>query len=169
MAPTLLAVLENDSATKPPILRPGDITPDVMRNFEIACLGYFENKDIPVDKHVRKILSCLKDSRIIDWISFNRECLLELSFTEFMTELCAGYLEKDWEAKTRHQLLGMFQHSDSFWNYSIRVQAKNSLLINTDFHLDKNKLRNQLEAGMNEQLSKKCAAEKVNKVINFLD
>ncbi|GBE81440.1 hypothetical protein SCP_0311690 [Sparassis crispa] len=57
---------------KVPILHPGNISPTVMCEYEHACRNYFEHKEISDDKHVRKILAGIKDSRICDWIASNR-------------------------------------------------------------------------------------------------
>jgi hypothetical protein len=116
-----------------------------------------------------QILSGIHDSCITDWISTERDRLLKLSFTEFMDEFHVGFLDKDWENKTRCELLSMTQGSDSFWTYAICAQAKNSLLRNTTSHLDKNNLRHQLEAGINDRLARKCASEKANNVVDFHD
>jgi hypothetical protein len=164
-----MAVLDDESNSKAPILRPGDISPDVMRRFEHACLNYFDHKEVVAEKQVRKILSSFKDSCISDWIANEHERLLELSFTEFMSEIRDGYLDRDWEDSTRRELLVMFQNNTSFRDYSVRVQGKNSLLLGTDSHLGDDKLRHRIEAGMNERLAKRCKAEKVNKVVDFKD
>ena len=97
----------------------------------MACLGYFEHKDITEDKQVRKILSGLQDNRVQDWISIDRDRFLDLTFAEFMGEFCAAYLPEDWEEITRIELLGMSQSDLSFWDFAINVQTKNSLLRNT--------------------------------------
>ena len=87
-----LAVVDQDSPSKAPVLTAGDLTPAIVHAYEMACLGYFESKDIAADKQVRKILAGLQDPRIQDWISVDRDRFLELSFTDFMTEFRAGYL-----------------------------------------------------------------------------
>jgi hypothetical protein len=159
-----VAYVEQDSSLKPPILHPGDISPAVMREFEDDCLGYFENKEIAADKQVRKILAGLKDSRVRDWIFSDRERLLGLTFEEFMMELRAGYLDEHWEENTRRELGGMTQGNESFWDYSIKIQSHNSLLVSTPSHLDNEQLRHRIEAGMDEMLSKRCIHAKVNRV-----
>ena len=58
------AVLEQDSPNKVPVLLQGDLTPSVMRQYENACMGFFEGKEIVSDKQVRKILAGLHDDRI---------------------------------------------------------------------------------------------------------
>jgi hypothetical protein len=165
--PTSFARVDQDSASKPPVLHAGDITPDIMRTFKLACLGYFDHKEIPEDKQVRKILACLKDNRIVDWVSTERERLLGLTFQQFMAEFRTAYLDKNWEETTRRELLCMSQETSTFWHFAVRAQAKNSLLDNTASHLNEEKLRHQLEAGMNARLAKKCIAEKINKIGNF--
>jgi hypothetical protein len=86
-----------------------------------------------------------------------------------MTIFRDAFLDKEWEDSTRREVLSMTQGQDSFWNFSIRIQAKNFLLKGTNSHLDNVKLRQQIEARLDDRLSKKCKAEKVNKVVNFRD
>jgi hypothetical protein len=117
--PRNVAYVEQESAAKPPTLHPGDITPAVMREFEDTCLGYFENKEIPSDKQVRKVLAGLKDSRIRDWISTNRQRIQSLDFDAFMSEFRIAYLDNDWEEATRRELGSMVQGTDMFWDYAI--------------------------------------------------
>jgi hypothetical protein len=160
--PKNTAYVEQDSSSKPPVLHLGDITLFVMREFEDGCVGYFETKEIPEDKHVRKILAGLCDSRIRDWISTDRNRILALPFDSFMTEFRAAYLDDNWEEAIRRELGGMAQGGESFWDYAIAVQAKNSLLTSTPSHLNNDQLRHRLEAGMGELLARRCANTKVN-------
>lgn len=77
------------------MLMAGDITPTVMRQFQNVCKGFFESKDIPADKQVCKILAGLKDDRIQEWLSVDRDRFNNLDFETFMTEFRAAYLPKD--------------------------------------------------------------------------
>ena len=138
-----------------------------MRTYENACLGFFENKDIPEDRQVRKILAGLQDSRIQDWISVDCDRFLALTFTEFMVEFRDGYLSEDWEEVTRIELLGMTQKDESFWDFAIQVQTKNALLRNTPSYLDKEKLRHRIESGMSQKLALRCRLEKTSKIEEF--
>ena len=61
----------------------------------------------------------------------------------------------------------MTQGSGTFWDYTIKLQPKNSLLHSMVSHLPDDKLRHQLGAGIKTRLSKKVSAEKVNQVPNF--
>jgi len=56
-----MATVKQDVLSKVPVLMPGDFSPAIMHEYEHACIGYFENKDIAEDKQVWKILSGIKD------------------------------------------------------------------------------------------------------------
>jgi hypothetical protein len=161
------AVVEQDSPGRPPLLTAGDLTPTVMRSFEMACFGYFEHKDIAEDKQVRKILAGLQDNRIQDWLSVERDRFLDLTFVEFMKEFRAAYLPQDWQDITRIELLAMTQGDSSFWDFAIQIQAKNSLLRNTESHLSKHDLRHRIESGMTQKLALRCRLEKCNDAIGL--
>jgi hypothetical protein len=163
MTNTKMAYVEQDSASRPPTLHTGDITPAIMREFEDACVGYFESKEIDKDKQVKKILPDIQDLRIHDWLTSDCDHIRALDFDRFMEEFRTAYLDEDWEEDTRCELGGMTLGKDSFWDYAIRVQAKNSLLIGMPSHLNPKKLCHQIEAGMNDLLSCHCGNAKVNK------
>ena len=138
-----------------------------MRSYENACLSYFENKDIAEEKQVRKVLSGLQDSHLQDWVDIDHERFLALSFTDFMVEFRTGYLPEDWEEVTRIELLGMIQEDQSFRDFAVKVQAKNSLLRHTTSYLDQEKLRHRIKSGMNQKLVLRCHLEKSSKVVEF--
>lgn len=91
------ALVKQDAPSKVPMLLPGDITPKVMHEYQDACVGYFEHKEIAEDKQVRKILAGLKDNRVKEWLSVDHNCIQALNFTAFMLELHVAYLPEDWE------------------------------------------------------------------------
>jgi hypothetical protein len=138
-----------------------------MRQYENACLGFFEGKEIAPEKQVRKILAGLRDDRIQEWISIDRDEVLKLSFAEFMVEFKAGFLLEDWEEITHIELLAMQQGVDSFWDFAVQVQSKNALLRDTDLFLDKDQLRHRIESGMTPKLTLRCRHEKSNKIVVF--
>jgi hypothetical protein len=162
-----LAKVEQDSPNKVPVLLQGDLTPSVMRQYENACLGFFEGKEIAPEKQVRKILTGLRDDCIQEWISIDRDEILGLMFAEFMVEFKAGFLPEDWEKITRIELLTMQQGSGSFWDFGVKVQSKNALLHDTESFLDKDQLCHRIESGMTPKLTLHCRHEKSNKITNF--
>jgi hypothetical protein len=153
--------VEQDAPSKVPILLPGDITPSVMRMYENACNGYFNTKDIPEDKQVHRILAGLCDNHIQDWVGIHCDHLLALTFPVFLAEFKLTCLLKDWEEITCIKLLQLTQAKASFWDFSIIVQARNSVLSGTRSHLDAVQFHHRIESGMNAKLALRCHLEKI--------
>ena len=84
-----------------------------------------------------------------------------MTFDDFLAEFKTAYLPKDWEEITRIELLQLMQGEDSFWNFSILVQVKNSTLSGTQSHLSKMQLHHRMESGINATLALCCRLEKV--------
>jgi hypothetical protein len=162
-----MAYVEQSAPSKPPILYPGDVSPEILLEFEIGCIGYFDTKEIAPDRQVRKIIAGLKDSRMRDWITTDHERILELSFEEFFVELRSLFLDPNWEELTCREMGTMVQKGEAFWNYAIRMQAKNSLLLNTPSHLSDDQLRHHLEAGMDETLARRYICSEATKVLDL--
>jgi hypothetical protein len=60
-----------------------------------------------------------------------------------------------------------------FWDFAVQVQAKSSILIETDSHLDKDQLYNRIEAGMNHKVGLcvclKKADDKIKSLTTWID
>jgi hypothetical protein len=69
------------------------------------------------------------------------EQIIAMSFKNFMAELHTSYLKNNWIERTHRQLERMTQDGDPFWEFQIRMQAKNSLLMDTANHLGNDKLQ----------------------------
>jgi hypothetical protein len=111
-----------------------------MQEFEDCCISFFENKDIPEDKQVWKILAGLKDTQVRNWVMTQKDTLIASTFMQFMMAFWKVYLSADWDESVRCELGGMSQGTDSFWNFAMCIQSLNSLLHGTLSHLDKDKL-----------------------------
>jgi hypothetical protein len=164
--PNQLAVVEHVHQSKSPVLLAGEIDPAVMHMFELGCLDFFDSKEIKEEDQVWKILGCFRDTRIHDWISGDRSRLLTLSFPDFMTKLCANYLDPDWEPTVCCQILAAtLKHNQSFWDWFSHMQSLNSLLANTASHFSDSSLHEKLEAGLDPELMRCCNANKVDKIL----
>jgi hypothetical protein len=163
------ASVEQENPSKIPVLLKGDLTPTVMREYKQACLGYFDTRDVEPNKQVRKILAGFCDTCIQDWISIHCNHFLTLSFKYFMVKFCKGYLPKDWEAITCIELLGMTQGDMSFWDFTVAVQAKNSLLRNTPSHLATEQLHYRIESSIATKLALRYRLEKNPQIEKFED
>ncbi|KIM72659.1 hypothetical protein PILCRDRAFT_15917 [Piloderma croceum F 1598] len=91
------------------------------------------------------------------------------TFPDFIAEFKKNYLNDRWESEMCCELLAMTQGPESFWDYAIVVQAKNSLLLGVESHLTDDKLCHHLEAGMEDRLARKCDSEKLENVVLFKD
>jgi hypothetical protein len=164
-----LASVEQESPSWIPVLLTGDVTPEILYKYKNACIGYFETKDIKGPKQVWKILASFCDTRILDWISVNRADIIKWTFPNFMANLQLNYLHKDWEEITRQDLINISQAKDSFWNFYIKLQAKNSLLRDMTSYLSEEALWYKLESGMTEELAEQCRDAKVSKKETMAD
>lgn len=159
--------ITQDSNRSAPIFSTGIITPENTRDFENACIGYFNNKGLKADEQVQKVLSGFRSPDVIDWISGDRDRLKGLTFVEFMKEFHLVYLDDMWEDNTRIELMAMSQGSSSFWDYAQRVQAKNALLNGTVSLFSKADLRKQIEAGANKKLILRVNHKQINKETDY--
>ncbi|KAG6884130.1 hypothetical protein C0992_006940 [Termitomyces sp. T32_za158] len=55
-----------DKSTKLPVVTEGDLTPEVIKDFEHACLDFFDNKDIKPEDQVKRMLVSFKDHCLHD-------------------------------------------------------------------------------------------------------
>ena len=55
-----------DRYTKPPILTEGDLMPEVAKDYETACLDFFNTKEIEEDDQVHRLLVGIKDHHMRD-------------------------------------------------------------------------------------------------------
>ena len=164
--PNQVAIVEHIHQSKSPTLLAGEIDPAVMRTFELGCLDFFDCKEIKEEDQVRKILGSFRDTRIRNWISGDRNRLLTLSFSDFMSELRANYLDPDWEPTVRRRILAAtLKQNQSFWDWFSHMQSLNSLLANTASHFSDTSLREKLEAGLDPELTRRCNANKVDKIL----
>ena len=149
-------IVEQEGPRKCPIMGEGDLNAKNIRQYDDYCNGYFDVKDIPADKQVRKVIAGIHDQWIKDHISTNHPCIITLMFPEFIKELKDNWLDKNWEAVMQVQLLRMVQNrNQSFHDYLVSLLVQNSLLMGTTSHLSNAKLHHQLEAGLELRLSQK--------------
>ena len=155
-----VAECEQIHSSKSPILTAGDVTPKVLQSFELACLDYFTEKNVPEGEQVRKILGCFHDNRIRDWVRGDCLHLLRLTFDDFMVELREGYLASDWVNTICLELLSLTLAAcpvgSTFWDYFNHMQSLNSLLINTTSFQKEKYFRQKVEAGLDAELTQKC-------------
>lgn len=167
MSASKTARVEQPSATKPPFLTPGDITPEALRSWEVGCRQYFKHKAVPGEEQVGKVAWGMQEPSIQDWYINDQERMDKLTFVEYMKEVRAYWLPTDWADITRQKLLSSCQDSKAFHDWAVEVQRLNSLLRGTESHLTEINLRYHLEAHMQPDLRTEYRAENVAAITAF--
>jgi hypothetical protein len=160
----IVAVVEQESNSKPPYMRAGDPTAQTCVDWERACKKYANNKDIPADKVVKRTLDGIEDVRFIDWIELDRAHFEGMTLDEFMAVFRKTHLPPHWQDDTRITLSRMHQDNLTFWEFQVAVQTTNALLKGTPHHLDEMKLRERIQSGMDQVLYAQATNAKCNEI-----
>jgi hypothetical protein len=156
-----IATVIQTSATKPPTLTAGKLTPEIVREFEECCISYFDAKlEIEPKDYVRRIGGSLHDRVIADWYGTNRVRFCAMAFEDFISELKNKWLPDDWQGDIRRRILGA-KHTGAFYEWAMTLRGLNTLLHGTDHHLSDVTFINQLEANLEPGLGAVVREEKV--------
>jgi hypothetical protein len=83
-----------------PLLTPGEVSPMVMRQWEMACEDFFSaNSKLEETERIAAVLPGLKDMQARDWVATHHSELTSLSFAGFMKTLCREFLTDGWDDK----------------------------------------------------------------------
>lgn len=156
------ARVEQLACTKPPTLTAGELTPEVVRAWDMACQNYFTHKEVAEDVQVKKVAWGMLDPRLQDWYMTNRAALDAMSFADYMKDFRTNWLDSDWAAQVRKKLLSSAQGTRPFTEWAAELQSTNALLTGETCYFSKTLMRNQLEANMNDDLSADCRHEGVH-------
>ncbi|KAJ7040844.1 hypothetical protein C8F04DRAFT_916394, partial [Mycena alexandri] len=133
-----LATLES-SATKPPVLHEGEITQAILRQFEIAFKNYVSYKSLDRAQQASILVGCFRDYRITDWLEIDdeRDAALLMTSKEIMAKVRSLVLSLSWERDLRIVMNQRKQgKTEPFSEFATAVRSTNSLLINTDSHVE---------------------------------
>lgn len=147
------ASVEQAAPSKPPKLLAGELTPEVARDWENACTNYFLHKDVEAKIQVRMVAFGMLDPRLHTWYLSQKATLDTGTFDEYMTALKAAWLDTHWQTKLRKRILGSQQGIHPFYEWALGVQNLNALLYGNKSYLDDEQLRDQLEAGLCDELT----------------
>jgi hypothetical protein len=141
--------------------------PQTCVDWERACKKYANNKDIPIDKIVKRTLDGIEDVRFIDWIELDRQHFENMTLDEFMTVFRKTHLPPHWQDETCIALSRMHQDSMTFWEFQVAVQTTNALLKGTPHHLDEAKLCERIQSGMDQVLYAQATHAKCNDIADL--
>ncbi|KAG1810476.1 uncharacterized protein HD556DRAFT_1223852, partial [Suillus plorans] len=158
---TKTARVEQASASKPPFLTAGQITPEVLRSWEMGCMQFFLHKEVQEVEKVKKIAWGMQDPIVQDWYLNNQEEFDALTFREFVTHIHEYWLPTNWADTVRRKMLSSVQGQRPFSEWAVDIQSQNTLLRDTASHLDDVNLLYHLESHMNSDLAADYYAENI--------
>jgi hypothetical protein len=163
----IIAIVEQESNLKPLYMRANDPTPQTCVDWERACKRFANDKDIPVDKIIKCALDGIEDVHYVNWIELERKHFEVMTLEEFMMLFHKTHLLNHWQDDICITFLRMNQDSQSFWKFQLAIQTTNVLLIGTPRYLVEKKLKEQIEAGMDQVLYVQSVNVKFDSIIGF--
>ena len=161
------AQLEQADQTKPLVLTAGKVTPQILHEWEEACDGYFYHKKVKAEDQVHTVVLGLKDYCVADWYRASQVEVIALTFDEFKTALHKKLLKKDWEHIIKQEVLSSKQGNMPFDDWRNGLGAKNSLIMGTPYHVDKNQFCSHLSSNLHLELSTDCNDTNLHLVEDF--
>ncbi|KZP05474.1 hypothetical protein FIBSPDRAFT_967245 [Athelia psychrophila] len=119
----------------------------------------------PEADQVHKILGGIQGNKICEWFTTNHKHIQKLTFTQFMAEVCAEFLDSDWLKEAKQDLLVMVRGDSSFKEFIHSLEATNLKLIQMTTHLSKDHLKQQLLVGTLKSLCIRVNTAKINVTI----
>ncbi|KAG1760009.1 hypothetical protein EDD22DRAFT_781723 [Suillus occidentalis] len=166
---TKTASVEQSAPSKPPKLLAGELTPQIARDWENACSTYFMHKEVEEKNKVKMVAFGMLDPRLHTWYLAARPTLDAGTFDQYMTALKKAWLDTYWAAKLRKKVLGSQQGTRAFYEWALDVQNQNALLYGTTDHLSDERLRNQLDANLCDELTTAVLRAKLEPTLSLKD
>ncbi|KAG1786930.1 uncharacterized protein HD556DRAFT_1247607, partial [Suillus plorans] len=157
-----LARVEQLSASKPPFLTAGELTPEALRSWELGCTQFFLHKEVKEGEMVKKVAWGMQDPVMQDWYSNNQVHLDKLTFKDYMAEVRSYWLPSGWADTVRRKMLSSTQGQRPFHEWASEFQSRNTLLRGTTSHLADANILYHLESHMNPELAADYQAEQIS-------
>jgi hypothetical protein len=130
---------------KPPIITGGELTPELLADFENGCLTYFAWKDVAADRQVMKIAWGLQDTHMQVWYQADRDAINTAGFTAFMASIWKHWLPAGWEHNVKCLILSSSQGNSPVADWIHLLESTNTVLVSTTSHLETANLHNHIE------------------------
>lgn len=162
------ATIAQAAPNRPPTLSEGDLDPAILWEWFIKCETYLRHKGTCDADMVKTIAYGMVGVRAIRWLAAKGPALASMGWEEYKSQMRALFLASDWEHVTRMDILRFRQSSSKpFIDFALELMGKNNLLAGTDSFMDDDFMRETIEAGMEQELSRECNRENANHIEDF--
>ena len=127
------------------VISPGQLNPKVIMQWANTCTAYFRKQKIKSEDQVTEAAMGLQDELVQDWYVNDIDTFNALSFSEFVKQLRACFLPRDWEDIVSTTLCRMFQcDSDHLADWIDSIEKQNLLLCDSTLHMSEKELRTHM-------------------------
>ncbi|KAG5634028.1 hypothetical protein H0H81_003736, partial [Sphagnurus paluster] len=154
MDSTLLAEVRTSKMKDCPILTAGKITPIVLQSWSLAWKRYKKHVSKTDTEIVSFMAEAMQEPQLIAWYQAGQARIDALTLQEYLDELAALVLEKNWAHKIRDTIISCKQGAWPFIDWKIELENLNALLTTSSpaHALTADGLKVQLEANLNTEL-----------------
>ena len=89
------------------MLMTGDLSPEVVTDWEQACLCYFMHKGVDVTDRIKFVSTSFQDHIVQGWYQSNTSSFTALSWCNFIKEFLNHFLDPNWDRSIHSELLSM--------------------------------------------------------------
>jgi hypothetical protein len=129
---------------KLPIVTLGELTPELLADFENGCYAYFTNKDKKT-KQVAKIAWSLQDVRVQVQYRTNCETINNDGFQNFLQSVHSQWLAIGWEHDTKCIILSSSQGDRPVADWICLLESTNTVLVGTTSHLTTEQIHSHIK------------------------
>ena len=151
-----------------PLLTSGEVSPMVMRQWEMACKDFFSaNKKLEEVDRITAVLPGLKDMHAQDWVATHCSELTAVPFPSFMKQLCKEFLSDGWDNELHARICNArLKPSDSFAKWVNDICHLNIILCGMDYHFSEDTLHFQLDNLLDVDLRMHCKNHKIKDLVD---
>lgn len=162
------AVISQSAPNRPPTMAEGDVDPSTLWDWFIKCETFLRHKGTADADMVKTVAYGMTGVRAIRWLAAKGPVLPAMDWEEYKLQMRSLFLPSDWEHTTRMDILRFRQPvSKAFMDFALELMGKNNLLAGTDSFMNDEFMRETIEAGMEQELSRECNREGTNQIEEF--
>ena len=152
---------------KLPVITGGELTPELLADFENGCLTYFAWKDVAADWQVMKIAWGLQDAHMQVWYRADCDVINTAGFTAFMASIRKHWLPAGWEHNVKCVILSSSQGNSPVADWIRLLESTNAVLVSTTSHLETANLRNHIETHLHPDTQIAAHLAKTHLILDY--